>query len=69
MALFHIYAIDNVKHIYDIGITVKEREQMMTRFEVYYYDLHVGTIFAPNRIFAVQQMGVRFGGQVGITLK
>ena len=40
----------------------------MQKFDVYYYDLHVGIIWAPTRVHAVQQMGVRFGGQVGIRL-
>lgn len=41
----------------------------MSRFEVFYYDLHVGTIFAANRTQAVKQMGARWDGMAGITLR
>lgn len=39
------------------------------RFEVYYYDTLFAVIFAPDRVAAVQQMGARFGGQVGLTIR
>lgn len=41
----------------------------MKCFEVFYYDLHVGSIWATDRTMAVKQMGVRWGGMVGITLR
>lgn len=41
----------------------------MTRFEVFYYDVPLATIWAPDRTSAIKQMGARFGGQVGITLR
>lgn len=38
----------------------------MTSFTIYYYDLPVRTIQAPNRTAAVKQMGIYYGGMVGI---
>jgi hypothetical protein len=40
----------------------------MQRFEVYYYDVPLATIWAADRVNAVRQMGARFGGQVGVRL-
>lgn len=42
---------------------------MQIKFTVYYYDVSLGIIYALNKADACIQMGMRFGGMVGLSLK
>lgn len=40
----------------------------MTKYLIMYYDVKLAEILAPNYKDAVIQMGVRFGGMIGLSL-
>jgi hypothetical protein len=52
----------------DRGFAGQGGGNVMKLFHVFYFDIIVGTISAPTRTDAIKQMGVRWGGQVGIRL-
>lgn len=64
-----IIAIDYSVSPYRV-VDSKWRLKQMKLFLVLYYDIHVvGTIYADSRENSVKQMGARFGGQVGLSVK